>query len=542
MSNDLLISLLRRCDERSVKAAAAGFNRCLQGPSLSALYFHIAEGIALPATQAVHVPSCPTCARVADRIRRRRPLTSGGHEVWNQAVHGPTHRFRRWVVGLGGLAVAASIILAVVVTYGWRAQRAFAQLATSVAQRPIDESLLDSLLAVTNPAVAQKLAAEIESATQRRDAALARLSDATTLEDRRAAEKAEDDLVWARVHRYRGLRDIGRFDEALAECHAAVQEASLRTASDDGWQSWLFTHLDDLGSIHAAQGEYGLALDAYRKSIALRIKFVGEPNTAERIMSRANTLTPLFWRLSYLAMIQGDYAQAQQALDEAEVALRLYTDGLLAAGGGALAQSATLVEAFRALPAEFQQPPQWPTGEDEERFAALATRYGGFQPCSAIIVKFREHYLRVARLNRVRGDFEAGAQAFRAGRSIPYYGDRDESRLDFFEPLESTRIAIAQSRFDDALTEIAAAEQRIEQLNFYGRPLGLAARAEFEMLKGVSLLGKNRRSQVGKQLVRRALALPRRIADSLPPEQQARFLKPFESWDRLLNQVEGVQP
>lgn len=535
MSNALVIDLLRRSDERFAKACAAERVRCVEGPSLAAIYFHLVEDVALPPARAVHFGDCPICARATTRVQRREGLRLGLdiNVDRNRPVHAATHRVRRWIIGLSSFAVAASILLAVFMVYGWRAQQAFAQLATAVAQHPIDESLLNSLLAITDPAAANKLATELADATQRRDSAVARLAEATAAGDKAAAAKATDDLLWARVDRYRRLRDVARFDDALAECQTAIAEATQRLPNSE-WLRWLFIHLDDLGSIYAAQGDYEQARNTYNRSIERRREFVGEPNTAASITEYANSLTPLFGRLSFLSMMQGDYAGAQRSLDDAEAALRGYMDGVLAGSGRPISPSAGPFEAFQALPAEYQRPLESPTPEDERGLDVLAGEHGGFRPASHIIVKLREHYFRVARLRRVEGRYDEASSALQTARAIPYYRNREESRLDFFEPLEAARIAIAQARYDEASTELDTAERQLDQPNFYGRPLGVVARAELEMLNGVALLGKNRNDQQGKQSVMKALEIPRRVGAVLTPSQRDRFIRQFDSWTNLV--------
>lgn len=474
---------------------------------------------------------------------------------------------RRWAIG-GGLAAAASVILAVGLVLWSSDSRsaAFAAVATRLALSHLDTVPIDIALAAADPAAREQADASLAVLRAKLDDILAKraaFDRAVDLSDPEAAEigiRAEDiRSAWQTL--YYALRDAGRFDEALDQCDRAIKFL-YRPA----WWYFQPVPLYDRGLILAAAGRYAEAREAYQQSIDARrqhLVALGEP---DGVAGSARILSPVYMHIADSWLAEGDIREARRALDESKAALLCYMLGVCRANGvdvGAFTadasasgaetestlpapgQHAELMAAFRAMPQEFRQPPADETEADIQRWNI---EYGELRPNAATLVKLYEHLYREARLHRVsaslaRDDQQRGSHLAAARQvlaelcavwTVQPYTRHDESRLAYYVPLEQARIAIAEREYRAALDNLAEAEQHVNEPDFYGRRLGLAARGELKILRAAALLGANAPSREWRDLLDEALALKQRVCTD-GPAAQCNALRP---WAKL---AEGVR-
>jgi tetratricopeptide (TPR) repeat protein len=440
---------------------------------------------------------------------------------------------KRLVIRITPLAAAACLVLAVTFALTWQARPAFAQAATAVARQFIDPVPIDVALGMLDPHVLRTLEAGIDEATARRDETLARLAAAQAAENVKEEARAADDLWQAREDRYRRLRGLGRVPEALDEVNRAVDFARSKLPQEPRWLGLLCVALCDQGDILAAASNYAAARVAYEDSIQARLEHVrsqyGDQSTPAGIQGSVQDMTPLYWRMSYIALAEGDLQGAHLWLAKAEDVLRTYLIGVCRDRAADVPDDASLMAAFMNMPPEFQNPPEQPTLEYEERWAR---EYGAYRPNATLIVKVHEHLYRVAQLRRVQGDFDGAAEVLeqlQALQAPEEYRDHDESRLPFAVPMEQSRVAIARQEYDQALARINEASKHLDDLDAYGRPLGVVPRAELQMLRGTALLGLDRADQEGQREIEHALELPHRAGARLNEKQRTAFYP----WDEL---------
>jgi hypothetical protein len=147
-----------------------------------------------------------------------------------------------------------------------------------------------------------------------------------------------------------------------------------------------------------------------------------------------------------------------------------------------------------------------------------------------------------ARLRRVAGDYDGAAALLADLATIPAYPFTDEWRLNFFEPLESARVAAL--RHDDAaalahLNAAAAASGPAEcpwQPAYNKIAVGLLPRMEHDLLRGAALVRLNRSAAEfaqGRRLLAQVRQTVDRVTDNLPAAQSAAFRRSFEVWNKL---------
>ncbi|MCG3128739.1 MAG: hypothetical protein CHACPFDD_03630 [Phycisphaerae bacterium] len=455
---------------------------------------------------------------------------------------------RRWAVG-GGLAAAASVILAVGLVLWSSASRsaAFAAVATRLALTHLDTVPIDLALAAADPVARQQAEARLSTARAELDRLLAEFAAFESQGDTAGAD-GRGELIrmeWQDV--YYALRDTGQFEAALDECDKAIQFLD-RTAS---WNT-LHVPLYDRGLILAAAGRYAEARAAYQQSIDYRVEYQVRPNESLATGDRAFGLTPVYLRIADTWLAENELHEARRALDQSDALLRAYCAAVCAECHVNVAADAPLLTVFSAMPAEFRTPPEHETQVDHERWPR---DYGPVVPSASVVVKLCEHLYRVARLHRVAASFEshvgrvsnpsdsvgrisnssdsigrvsnpselAAAEQTLATlcelRAVQPYDRHDESRLVFYVPLEQARIAIARRDYRAALDHLAEAEQHVDDPDFYGRRLGLAARGELKILRAAALLGANAPSREWRELLDEALAVKQRVCSDGPVGQ-----------------------
>lgn len=332
-------------------------------------------------------------------------------------------------------------------------------------------------------------------------------------------DSGEAMFAWAKV--YRNVRALGHWEEALDEMNAALafsQEEHKRwVEAGNGGFTYLYTCLSDLGAMYELLGDYKSASEYHSQSLELALKFetwlfsIGSavdksPHIASR--SAASTLAPRYWQLSTLAAVQGDHAAAWDYHLEAE---QLLLDCFRAECGVRnipIAADATLYHVCKAV---------------------IPNADAHVQPA---IVKVRDHFVREARLHRLDRNLDAAEDYLELARTIPYQEWRDESRLDFIEPMERLRIAIARGDFKVALSAADEARQHTGSVPLFdneGRdvskpPICSLTRAELMFLRGVALTRMNPAEPNATVLVESANRTLTQFAVLLPEKRQKHLL------------------
>lgn len=505
-----LLSLMHQVNEARLRELDQKTPRCPDGPSLAALYLFVAENVQLPPEQVEHIRACPRCGRVLDQVRLHleagadgassdrastvsrapaRPATAG----WFRATLTPA--VRRW-------AIAALLLIGAGVAFWISTPTAMADsaLARIAREALVAMQTLDFFNGLTRPpddpterAAAE---AEIEKLQNRRDD-LRRQAEQSP--DSAVRARAADDTMKAWQLVCWGLRNIGEFDEALVEASAWVH--FTEDCPSIGRQaSWYHTVLDDVGSLHAARGDFASARTWYDASIQARDELrqraaLNLPDPVRgRLEHRAQSISPIYWRHFRLAILEGDLATASRWADGVEAILRDYYVGVCRASGRNLAADAPLMQAVAASPQEFQRPREDYT---EAEFTAFAATHGGYRPSAAIVAQLRAYWVQKARLLLLQGDTASAADALRAAQAIRPCPLADDYRLDFALPLEVGRLAIIQGHYAAALTQLAGAEAHwgaYHGVDVNGAPvdrpkISEARRAELRLLRGLALLG-----------------------------------------------------
>ena len=342
---------------------------------------------------------------------------------------------------------------------------------------------------------------------------------------------------WNRI--IRDLRDLGRFDEALSEAEAA-RRCSRECKSWD----WEFVLLADIGAIHARQGRFDEAREAFLASIDARNRVSGDPNEpSERGRAakdaECHTLGPLYRLLACVGISVGDLGEARRWQGRAEEALRYALRRRCERAQVSFAADASLTQLWHLAfgPAR---------GEIDRVTAADGPWEGLAHDAVSLAAKLREHLLVEARLRRLEQNLDGAEQAMKDAESLPYSPRMDESRMDFTGPMESARIAIARR---DCVAALAAAEEASTHTGWVRMarpdedpvavdrpPIGPLARAELDLLHGVALLGVGRDDRdvsEGHALVEQALYVPRQMAAGMNDDQRTAFLRQFRAWEEL---------
>jgi len=450
------------------------------------------------------------------------------------------------------LAAAAVIIFAVVLTFTWStpsalaAGREIARRETIAAWASTLERLLPSRSTADGPAAVRAAIQEAQDRLESLKIAAAQGPvDLSANKDIQRVLEAYKDL-------FRPLRDLGDWDAVFAAIHEAVDYARVSNPTGGAIDEWVAVYLDDLGSTYAVMGDYAQARTAYTESLDVRRRVVErdvahapvEQARAAGISSPAQRIAPLYWRLSYLSILEGDLSSARASHATAESLLRDYFLAATEPAGQSDEQPAldavSALQAYRAAPEEFRNPPEWPSQTDEEAFQA---RFGGLVPNASIVAKLREHLFREARLRRVEGDYAGARQALDEAASVAPYPVHDESRLDFNEPLEAARVSILLGDPDAALGYLAEAERHsgaVAHADPHGadlskRPIAPLRVAEMSVLKASALLAAGRDKANARQLVRDAIELRDAFAERLSGDARVSFLRQFRAWDELAN-------
>lgn len=176
---------------------------------------------------------------------------------------------------------------------------------------------------------------------------------------------------------------------------------------------------------------------------------------------------------------------------------------------------------------------------------------GGDTGLESMVVKVRAHFLRRARLLRLDRDLDAATRTLDVAATLPDYPFADEFGLDYNEPMERLRSAIARGDFADALARADKAEAKTGPRRFYGRPthppIGIIVRAELRYLCGTALAGSNESApdtlQESLRLIESAIWAVHDMAESMEEPRRAQFLNRFVTWQTTADLIrrQGVR-
>ena len=409
---------------------------------------------------------------------------------------------------------------------------------------------------ITDPEDIGTTEARIRTNRQRRDEIVALGTDAARKQIARLWPP------WNRI--IRDLRDLGRFDEALKEAEAARQ----CSRECESWD-WEFVLLADIGAIHARQGRFDQAREAFRASIDARNRVSGDLNEASdrgraARDSEYHTLGPLYRYMACVEISVADLDDARQWQGRGEQALRYTLRRHCEQTPASSPANASLTElwhvAFDHARAEIDR-----VTADDGPWQGLPN------DAVSLAAKLREHLLVEARLRRLEENLDGAEQALKDAESLPHSPRVDESRMEFNGPMERARIAIARAgaaaaRGKDAaahaddpvarghyMAALAAVEKASAHTGWLriargfedpvavdSPPIGPLARAELDLLHGVALLGLHRDDKDvsdGRRLVEQAVRVPQEMAKGMNDEQRAAFLRQFIPWDTLVKTV-----
>lgn len=498
-------------------------------------------------------------------------------------------RARRWAAGGAGLAAAACLLL-------WAMFFREPDLKHAVTANPINAVGFDlQLILFRAPPAAPEAQALRDRIREQMQAIENQKRDikAGPLDNDRHGRIVRLMNPWA--EQIRAQRDLGDFPAALENARAALDYVSGGNPAAAPIDDWQFIVWDHIGSIQAAVGDYPAASDAFTRSIALRKERIArltaadDPDGKRHIAEilAAGDLPPLYWRLSYLALLQGNPSDAWKWQREAETVFR---DCFLAIGRAANTPptaNLALIDCFRALPQDFQAPKAFYSLDE---FNDYTSRFAGFVPNAGHITKLKSHFIREARLLRLDGRFEDALRTLAIAQSIPCSDCHDEDHLGFFLAVEAARAALMAGRTDLALQSIEQARIEVGPttcphnagLNkpaLTGLPL-----LELDLLQAAALLAyankprvwespwrppasgptsygnepraqasgpttansnpaapatgttelRNHANQRAQELLQQAFKQIDQTATALPPDQKQKFLNQFAEWRALL--------
>lgn len=329
-------------------------------------------------------------------------------------------------------------------------------------------------------------------------------------------------LPWTQL--YRNLRAVGRWDEALEEMHAFEAYAQEQDQWPDRYSVY-YVCLSDLGNTYAAIGDYDQAWDYRKQSLAVARDYqewylatLGVANdSAAYPQAMTSTLVPRLSALSTLAAAKGDMRVAWEYHNEAGDMLTDYFRRECTDRGLNMSTSATLADLCASVVADGNVP-------------------------HSLAVKVREHLLREARLHRLDRNLDAAEQTLETAATLPDFPSADESHLDFNEPMERLRIAIARGDFNSALQHADEAAQHTSLREFDGYPthppIGTTARAELNLLRGVAGIGLDVTDSTAIRTVASAMHTVDEIAALVPLRTQENFKERFRDWIVPLQHVQ----
>ncbi len=412
--------------------------------------------------------------------------------------------------------------------------------------------------------------AMIEAARRQRDAYLAEIDALVQRGEDPFKASASQAVMQAWTQVYRPLRALGHWDEALAEIHAAIAYAAGENPSGQRVGNWDMVCLSDLAETLEAVGDYDAARTAHLESVRVRKEmirasgdYVGDPDELDLPMvlggAYGTDLISSYTSMSWLPVLRDGPAGLPEACAwqaKAETQLIRYFFWICQASGVGVPPANgvppfpavppinvdTLLTLYRALPPDFQRPPEQGYGPDPAVHGTVRASYHGFLPDAGPINWLRVVLYNAARLRRVAGDYAAAAAILADLATIPPYAFTDEWRLNFFEPLESARVAAlrhddaAALAYLDAAAAVSGAAECPWEPDFNKIPVGLLPRMEHDLLRGAALVRLNRSAdevQQGHRLLAQVAQAVERLTERMEPAQAAAFRRAFEVWNEL---------
>lgn len=427
-------------------------------------------------------------------------------------------RRRSWLMlRIGGLAVAACMVIGLFLIWSH----------TGGGGRAFAKELQEFGYVVSPPLVDLWLDPGDKDARAKAEQAVAEASAELEVARRIGPPTHDPWIPWTKL--YRNLRALGQWDKALLNAKDFVAYAKEEYESSDQRYSMYYSALTDLGNIYLAIGDYENALAYHQQSLGvareyqewrLTLKHADELSPILRARRLGDTMAPRLWSLCAIAAARNDLPAAWEYLDQAE----------------------DLLHEFFRLKADAEA---WTVADQASLWElALAADATNDRALDSMVVKVREHLLRRARLARVSRDLEAASEALRMGSQLPSHPYADESRLDFSEPMERLRIALARGEFAIALEHADDAEQHTGPRHFDRYPdhppIRVLARAELRFHRGVALAGLDGDDPEGARLVESAVETIEQIPASLPQMQRERFRERFADWRGALIRLNRV--
>lgn len=541
--------------ERALKILNCG------GPSLAEVYLSVVGEQPLNSEQQAHVASCRVCQR-AIGLARREVEGVRAEESPLRLEEQPARRRLRIPHFLVPTGLAAAIIIAIGLI--WHAvPTAMADVyadAANAGNAMFYFAANFASLFSEDPDMAEQYGKIIEDATRKRDDSLAVVRSAPDLS---RAPWTDVFQSWQAI--YQSLRELGDLTGAIRENRAALAYVADNPSGQrlTGWECVL---LDGLGNTYAMFGDYAAAHRAYVDSIALRRQRPGQasdPHADEPGYEGhlAGELVIPYLRLVMLSIGQEDLQEAGQWQAQAEKTLRDCLHTICELNGNKpnsikLSVHATIWEAWNALPDEFHHPK---AAYSNEEVKAWPPAWQVFGPDGAWLHFVGAVLYHQAVLQRLRGDYAAARQALDRAATLEDWltqnPGNDEYRLPFILRLERARLAIVTGHHDRALKHLDEAEEYVATVKKHltgveagevasqpipdvnKLPISPARRAEVQLLRGIALLGLDPYSKEGARLIRKALAVPEKLATGLPAEQRQAFIQRFAPWQLLATQA-----
>ncbi len=512
---------------------------CGEGPTFGRLVEWIARGAALSAAEVAHVESCAKCRRTVEAIRRA--IAEAGALDGDAPANGDaigldpdppvrSRRGRRWVVQLpaargrrgrrislsfGGLAAAAALGIGAVLFFmkTGREQAAAFDLREVGYARPI---------LVTGPSIDAEfpdLLAETQALVEERR---------REVQERLASDEDREGAWYPWTQLYRNLRWLGRWEEAFAEMNGLLAFATELENTPKRYTPYGIV-LGDLSITYAAIGDYDQAL-AFRRRAYDYARDYQEWNyrtgaTSDKrphglLASLAASMFPQCRHLSLLHAARGEMAEAWRYDREAEDWLLRFFREECRVQGYEVRPDASLTELCLTI-----------VGRPHEGLESQ-------------VVQVREMYLNRARLHRLDRNLDAAEVALDLGSTNPDYPHADESRLDFNEPMERLRIAIARGDFAAALRHADEAAQQKGPRSFPTNPrhppISVIARAELMFLRGVALAGSNPADPEAEQFIEVAIDLLATQGGAGETRAAERSRALTQEWTDVLNRIRAV--